>query len=345
MGNFEPKRSEMKFFHYPALYGTYGPADILNNWMQHPYGADKRHSDFMYSTSVPYLEIKPIRPALTAFAAQMVKAKMIHEAESAIKLFSGLHVPVTHKQQTTSSGLKLEWPDIGAATFDKVQGIIRDKQPLTWSLIMEIASRPPRVRNDIKIISQKRPPQIISTHIISTLNFSRSSSANLLLLATGLLYFTSSASYDLFRHHARVGDMPAYTTIMQAMHVLSEHEAERTLLHGTDADSIGVIRLDNVQNYLIQRNPAIGRENKLNIGLSATYYEVEGFNPHVFDLNAKRECLAENKRKDLTMNNFLSLVDSQHLETVGILQWINTLVQHIPELSFMKKLISMLYRT
>ena len=341
----EVKRNSSIIQHFMHGRGTYGPADILNNWMQHPYGADERHSDFMYSTSVPYVEIKPVRPALTSFAAQTVKTKMIHEAENTIKLSSGLHIAVTRKQQTKSSELNLEWPDIGAATFDKVQGIIQDKQPLTWSLIMEVASRPPRVRNGIKIIREKRPPQIVSTHVISTLNFSRSSSANLLPLATGLLYFASSASYDLFRHHARVGDMPAYNTIMQAMRVLSEREAATTLLHGTDPDSVGVIRLDNVQNYLIQRNPAIGRENKLNVGLSATYYEVDGISPHVFDLNAKRERLAENKRKDLTVNNFLSLVDSQHLEMVGILQWINTLVQHIPELSFMKKHVSMLYRT
>ena len=46
--------------------------------------------------------------------------------------------------------------------------------------------------------------------------------------------------------------MPAYNTIMQAMRVLSEREAATTLLHGTDPDFVGIIRLDNVQNYLIQ---------------------------------------------------------------------------------------------
>jgi hypothetical protein len=105
---------------------------------------------------------------------------------------------------------------------------------------------------------------------------------------------------------------------MQAMHVLSECEAERTLLHGNDADSIGVIGLDNVQIYLMQRNPAIGRENKLNIGLSAMYYKFEDINPQVFDLNAKHECLVENRRRDLTVNDLVSLVNSQHLETVDI---------------------------
>jgi hypothetical protein len=43
----------------------------------------------MYSTSVSYLKIKPVCPALTAFTVQMVKAKITHEAENAIKLSSG----------------------------------------------------------------------------------------------------------------------------------------------------------------------------------------------------------------------------------------------------------------
>ena len=94
----EVKRNSSIIQHFMHGRGTYGPADILNNWMQHPYGADERHSDFMYSTSVPYVEIKPVRPALTSFAAQTVKTKMIHEAENAIKLSSGLHVAVTRKQ-------------------------------------------------------------------------------------------------------------------------------------------------------------------------------------------------------------------------------------------------------
>lgn len=43
--------------------------------------------------------------------------------------------------------------------------------------------------------------------------------------------------------------------------------------------SIGVVRLDNVQNYPPQRNLGIRHQhkiqNKLNIALAATYYEIE----------------------------------------------------------------------
>lgn len=142
-----------------------------------------------------------------------------------------------------------------------------------------------------------------------------------------------------------MGDMPTYGTVLRAMRVLSEHEAAVTLAHGQNPNSVGVIRLDNVQNYLLQRNPGIGRENKLNIGLAATYYEVEDVDPAVFDLEDKRQRLAENKRKDLTVNQLLAFVDSQHIESVCVLQWINTLVQYIPQLSHLTTQVSMLYRT
>jgi hypothetical protein len=69
----EVKRNSSIIQHFMHGRGTYGPADILNNWMQHPYGADERESHLMYSTSVPYLEIRPVRPALTAFAAHMLQ--------------------------------------------------------------------------------------------------------------------------------------------------------------------------------------------------------------------------------------------------------------------------------
>ena len=90
--------------------------------------------------------------------------------------------------------------------------------------------------------------------MISTINFSRSSLANLLPLVTALLYFGSSASYDLFRYHARMGDMPSYGTVMRAMRVFSEREAAVTLAHGRNPNSVGVIY---VLSFLLDRLRAL----------------------------------------------------------------------------------------
>lgn len=177
------------------------------------------------------------------------------------------------------------------------------------------------------------------------MNFSRSSQANLLPLATGLIFFGSSVNFDVFRHHSHIGNVPAYSTILRAMRVLSDREGEDTLAHGLDPSTIGVIRLDNVQNYHRQRDPGIGRENRLNIGLAATYFEVEDVNISAFDLDNKRERISEGHRKTLTAEKLAGYIDSGHLETVGMLQWINTLLHYIPELAGLKGHLEMLYST
>ena len=87
-----------------------------------------------------------------------------------------------------------------------------------------------------------------------------------------------------------MGTLPSYPTVLRAMRALSEHEAAITLAHGRNPNTIGIIRLDNVQNYLLQRDPAIGRENKMNIGIAATYYEVDcsELDQSVFDLSQQQ---------------------------------------------------------
>jgi len=144
-----------------------------------------------------------------------------------------------------------------------------------------------------------------------------------------------------------MGDIPAYSSSIRAMRALSQHEAAVTLAHGLSPNKIGKIGTDNVQNYLIQRDHGIGRENKLNIGLAATYYEFDhgDIDINVFNLENKRQQLLRGERKTLTVRKLESLINHAHIEAVFVLQWINTLVQHIPELQHLKTDIAILYRT
>ncbi|KAG6863709.1 hypothetical protein C0991_003757 [Blastosporella zonata] len=276
---------------------------------------------------------------------QHIHRKLEKEAENAVSVSSGLNVPISSAEAKKSKEKQLEWPDIGDSTMDCVRGIIKQHQPLTWQLVASIAARRPRKQDGVVVVRTRRPIEGVATNVISTLNFLHSQSASLLPIAVGLLYFGASASYDLFRYHSRLGGMPAYGTIIRAMRTLSDHEAEVTLAHGRSPSTVGIVRLDNVQNYHVQRDPGIGQANKLNIGLAAMYYEVEGVDVDVFSLASKRECLAQKKRHHLQTDNFLNLVNSDHLETVMSLQWLQVLVTHIPELDQYREHVSMLYRT
>ena len=53
----------------------------------------------MYSLLVSYTDIKPVRPALTSFAAQIIATRLGAEAEEAIKPENGLCVALSHKKQ------------------------------------------------------------------------------------------------------------------------------------------------------------------------------------------------------------------------------------------------------
>lgn len=139
--------------------------------------------------------------------------------------------------------------------------------------------------------------------------------------------------------------MPAYSTVSKTLLGLSDQAASDTLAHGLDPTKCGKIVFDNVQNYHRQRDFRIGRENKLNIGMAATYIELEDVDPKAFDLDDKRQRLTENKRSKLDVDQLLALIDQDHLEVVGVLQWLHVLCNYIPELEPFKSHVSMLYRT
>lgn len=124
--------------HFLEGKGRYTPAMVLDCWFRSPDGRlslpSTSNTSLMYSTSTPYLEIKPVRPALTSFAAQIVQNKLVMEAKQAVKPSSGLHATSRRKGHQT-----VEWADIGATTVAKVSHIIQTHQPLTWIYMMSIS--------------------------------------------------------------------------------------------------------------------------------------------------------------------------------------------------------------
>jgi hypothetical protein len=57
--------------------------------------------------------------------------------------------------------------------------------------------------------------------------------------------------------------------------------------HGRDLTKWGIIHLGNVQQYIQQRDLQIRCENKMQIGIAATYFEMEGFVPGADSLDDK----------------------------------------------------------
>ncbi|KAF7973930.1 hypothetical protein HWV62_13994 [Athelia sp. TMB] len=289
------------------------PAAIIDAWFRSPDGCAANNLQLMYSTSTDFTEIKSIRAALTSFATQAVRKEIIKEAEEAIKPENGLHVSLKGKNDTK----QVKWQDIGSATVAHVSALIQKNQPLLWALIMAVSGRRPRVRNGVQTERHRRPLETVCVHTILTLNFSRCQEARLLPTARGLLYFAFSAPVDLFSYNSRIAGMPAYTTIYKMLEELSKQESKLVQEHGRNPDLCSKTVIDNVQNYLRARDQRIGRENKLNVGIAATYIELPGVRPEALDLDDKQRQIAENKRQDVTVDQLLGFIDETHLDTFG----------------------------
>jgi len=131
---------------------------ILELWFSSPDGrvhADSEDHVHMYALAPKYTLIKPARASLSAFAAQATEKKLVQEARKAVLPTSGLHATSKKRGQH-----KIEWADIGAATVQKVEAIIKKHQPLTWRLINRIAGG--SNNGEVYAVKKRRPPKIVS---------------------------------------------------------------------------------------------------------------------------------------------------------------------------------------
>ncbi|KAJ6569999.1 hypothetical protein B0H10DRAFT_1648020, partial [Mycena sp. CBHHK59/15] len=315
-------------------------ANIITEWMAHADGRIPETSpnwDLMYLTTIPYNEIRPVRAALTAFSTQTIGKKVRDEAESAVKLGSGLHVSIGSKHPET----KLCREDFGDATIPRVKSVIEREQAVTLYLCNNIAMRKPRKRDGVILERKTRPADTVIIHAIASLNFCRTDQANLLPLMRGILYFGSSAPVELMNYNSRIGNMPAPTTIRHALCSLSEVEAIATAAHGADPETAGFLFVDNCQNYHRQRDLRVGRENIMNVGMSGLYMEAPDIDVNVFNLEDKRKLIAENRRKDVTVDDLLGFLDQGDADLTGTLHFLEALVLCIPSLKSLSKEISM----
>ncbi|KAJ3730855.1 hypothetical protein DFJ43DRAFT_983287, partial [Lentinula guzmanii] len=290
------------------------PGEVIHNWITSPDGrpgTNRDAKDQMWSTAAlpHYWEIKNVRASLTSFAAQTSIAHAIKQAKKA------------------------------------VGKIIRHHEPFLFNFLSCIATG--KVHNGAVVARKTRPTDIVITHCIASLNFSLNRRANWLPVARGTLYFAHSAPVDLFSYESRIGTMPAYSTVYRILRDLGLSEALVTEMAGKDPMQWGKFFIDNVQNFLRQRDMRAGRENKMTIGLAGTYiqYPPGTFDPAALDLTDRQARISKNERAKVTPAKFLDLINHEHLETIGCIQWLECLSTYVPELDHYLPHVAMLYES
>ncbi|KAF9032634.1 hypothetical protein BJ165DRAFT_1517271 [Panaeolus papilionaceus] len=319
------------------------PIKIIDLWIKSPdsrlgVGTGKSEEHLMYNLDVPYDSIQSLRPAITSFAAQLIEKRVVFEARLAVRSEFGLHASLR-----TAAHQKLEMIDIGASTMRDIGKVQTDVQPLTSRLLESIGGRVRRVVHVRKV--DLRPIELVRINALSSLNFARNREARLLPLLKGLLYFAHSAAADLFAYNSRLGEMPSYSTIYQAAKQLGRHQTRITFQRGRNPAIIGALQLDNVQNYIKPQELRMGRVAQMNIGIAGVYYEMNGVDAAALDVEERRKQMMENRRADLTVSQFLSWIDSSHLDVIYSSHWLRILVNYVPELAAMKPLVSERFRT
>ncbi|KAH7902758.1 hypothetical protein BJ138DRAFT_1021562, partial [Hygrophoropsis aurantiaca] len=197
---------------------THGPGFLLDVWERSPDGVISENSEDYQHTEVHFADIKPVRAALTSYAAQTMKKRLVREAENAVKPSSGLH---THIKPSKSSPemAQLQWTDIGSTTMSSVAESIKKYQPLTWEYVTAICARKPRQ---------------VATTVISSMNMSRNQQAQRLGMARGILDFASCVPYDVFVYNSRVASSVSYGAVYRGLQKLSDQEALVVRAHGRD---------------------------------------------------------------------------------------------------------------
>ncbi|KAJ3817574.1 hypothetical protein F5880DRAFT_1492702 [Lentinula raphanica] len=187
----------------------------------------------------------------------------------------------------------------------------------------------------------------VVTHSIAALNFALNRYANWLPVARGIFYFSTSAPVDTIAYESRTATMPSYSTLYGLLRELGMAEGRATQSAGSDPKLWGKVFFDNTQRYLRQRDMRFGREHKMTIGIAGTFLEYgEGtFPPEAHDIHDKKARVAKNERAHIDIKFFTDLINNEHLETVGALQWLDCLVTHIPQLAHYKEQVTLLYTT
>src|SRR5882762_7522120 len=135
----------------------YTVANLLNALWTTSDGASNDLSGF-YCVDTPYIEIKPVRAALSSFAAQIVEVRLIQEARIAVEESSGMHASIV--SEDFDSGV--EWADIGASLIPTVQANLQQHQPLAFHYMRRIAEPKPQRRNGVVAVRVNRPPQLVT---------------------------------------------------------------------------------------------------------------------------------------------------------------------------------------
>ncbi|KAF7437557.1 hypothetical protein PC9H_004399 [Pleurotus ostreatus] len=319
----------------------FGVGVILDLWLRSPSAIPAEgveEEGKLYLTTAEYHKLKSAWPAITTLAAHLVYKQFDKELRQVVKKKSGLHT-------FSTNGSPVPLDNYGSKTFLSAVNTFKKVQPLTWDIILRLATPTPRRKAGQEVIVRRieRPPELVAAELLSSLAFTRNRYAKLVPASISFLYFACSANRYMYSLGSRIAMTTSYHAVYEALKKQAAHDQEAVRKLGSSLTTAIMLCLDNVQVYVNPRDPRLARQAHMLHGTAGTGFVVENFNPSALDLSKKHARLAENKRKDLTCGGIWANINHQHLDTVCIIQWLHTLVEYVPQLSSYKSAVQNLY--
>lgn len=162
----------------------------------------------------------------------------------------------------------------------------------------------------------------------------------------GILHFSCGAQRNIFDYGSRVGRLPSYSSILDSLSTLADSEEEKLKAIGRDPTKALIWVGDNVQTGHKKREARFGRHSTMEVGTAATAIVARDFTPALHNTASHIKPIQEefNMRQNLDVNRLRSLLDYEHIRTVGSLQFVRVLVNYIPQLKPLKSGVAVRYR-
>ncbi|KAF8072301.1 hypothetical protein FPV67DRAFT_1411833 [Lyophyllum atratum] len=319
------------------LNGTAKPhaGYILDRIYQYAGNLAYRSNDATFSAQlyVPGRSFKTVehaRPSLVAWAVSLVSELVRAEADKMIQPETGLHMRAKSKRREH----QVTWSAVDAFSFRTLQNVAETHAPIFWTVTSSYANSTFIPGGELTAIRKQRPQNLVTTSAVMSLTFCRSQLASLYPMCRGIWHFAARSHQNVFRVESRIGHAVAYKTVFDALKTMANDQLQ-VLKDTLDPASgrHGVMVSDNVQEYAVQRDHRIGRENRMIKGMAATVVLMEDVVPGAFNLKELVQRQALQERKTLTREMIFNDIDWTHQESVATPDFLRTLIHFVPVLS------------
>jgi hypothetical protein len=168
------------------------PAKIVAALVNHSYAPKASEAEAFLSVKHDYTSLQAAQTGITTLAVSLVQERMETEIARAADKKAGLHT-------FTTGGKEIEADDFGAEAIQEVISVFKRHMPLTWHLLMMLASPlkmkdaeydddvPPTMVDKLGRPIVRRNPQLVVAQALSALVYSKNKYAKLLALHKAML--------------------------------------------------------------------------------------------------------------------------------------------------------------